>query len=180
MTEQEKDPVQTPAPPSPKTGNKPVVVYIMVLFIAAFLLMALSFLMHQRSNTEVVGELKSSVSTLQEIQELQDQVILLQKELEETKEAADAFQDANETSRNQAAHLEHMLEETQEALDWFWQLNEAYVQEDLDRCRALVESGISSQAPLSDYLPQDSGAAERYQEILRALDSREDTEAGAS
>ena len=35
--------------------EKPVVIYIMILFIVAFLLMALSFLMHQRSNSEVIG-----------------------------------------------------------------------------------------------------------------------------
>lgn len=193
MTEQEHDQNQTverrqsqaasdalsPAPAG-KTGNKPVVVYIMVLFIAAFLLMALSLFMHQRSNTEVMGELQHSVSTLQEVQELQNQVIELQKELEETRDTAEAFQDANETSRNQAAHAEHLLEETQRALDWFWQVNEAYVRDDLDRCRELVEAGTGTQTPLSDYLPQDSAAAERYREILQALDAWEDQFAGAS
>lgn len=191
MTEQEHDQKQTdsrqpqPAPaasppPAPKTGNKPVVVYIMVLFIAAFLLMALSLFMHQRSNSEVMGELQHSVSTLQEIQALQNQVIELQKELETARESAETFQDASETARNQASHMEHLLEETQKALDWFWQVNDAYVREDLDRCRELVESGRSGQTPLSDYLPQDSAAEERYQEILRALDAQEDALAGAS
>lgn len=192
MTEQEHDrmqpgsPQQQPQPapaappPASKTGNKPVVVYIMVLFIAAFLLMALSLFMHQRSNSEVMGELQHSVSTLQEVQALQNQVIDLQKELEEAKETAETFQDANETARNQASHMEHLLDGTRQALDWFWQVNEAYVREDLDRCRELVESGRNGQTPLGDYLPQDSAATARYQEILRALDAREDALAGAS
>ena len=47
---------------TPSTGKKPVVIYIMILFIVAFLLMALSFLMHQRSNSEVLGELQDSVT----------------------------------------------------------------------------------------------------------------------
>ena len=51
--------------PADKPGKKPVVVYIMILFIAAFLLMALSFFMHQRSNSEVLGELQNSVTTMQ-------------------------------------------------------------------------------------------------------------------
>lgn len=180
MTDQEKENQQPPPPPPGKSGNKPVVVYIMVLFIAAFLLMALSFLMHQRSNSEIMGELQNSVSSLQEVQDLQNQVIQLQNELEEAKNAADTFQDANETSRNQASHLEHMLEETQKALDWFWQVNEAYIQGDLARCRALVESGSAVEAPLSDFLPSDSAAAERYREILQALDAQEDAESGGS
>ena len=51
-------------PETAPTGKKPVVVYIMILFIAAFLLMALSFFMHQRSNTEALGELQHSVSAM--------------------------------------------------------------------------------------------------------------------
>ena len=63
-------------------GNKPVVVYIMILFIAAFLLMALSFFMHQRSNTEALGELQNSVSTMQEVQATQEKIIDLQQQME--------------------------------------------------------------------------------------------------
>ena len=56
-----------PAAPSPQPqpgsggqpGKKPVVIYIMILFIVAFLLMALSFVMHQRSNSEVLGQLET-------------------------------------------------------------------------------------------------------------------------
>lgn len=40
---------ETPVPQEPSSGKKPVVVYIMILFIVAFLLMALSFVMHQRA-----------------------------------------------------------------------------------------------------------------------------------
>ena len=83
MTEQEHN--QTPATPAGggAGGNKSVVVYIMVLFIAAFLLMAWSFASHQRSNTEALGRLQSSVTAMREVQDLQDQVIALQKELAE-------------------------------------------------------------------------------------------------
>ena len=80
-------------PAEPVEGNedkrkKPVVIYIMILFIAAFLLMAWSFASHQRSNTEALGRLQSSVTVMREVQDLQDQVISLQKEL------ADAFEEA--------------------------------------------------------------------------------------
>ena len=76
--------------------NKPVVVYIMILFIAAFLLMALSFLMHQRSNTEALGQLQNSVTAMQEVQatqekniELQEQLMDLQDELDKTPPPSD-------------------------------------------------------------------------------------------
>ena len=46
---------------TPETGKKPVIIYILILFLAAFLLMFLSMLSHQRSSTEALGQLKSSV-----------------------------------------------------------------------------------------------------------------------
>ena len=170
MTEQEHN--QTPATPAGggAGGNKSVVVYIMVLFIAAFLLMALSFFMHQRSNSEVMGEIQSSVSAMQELQKSQETINALQKELKSAQEAAETFQDANETSRNQASQLEHTLERTQEAMDWFWQLNEAYVCEDEARCREILETMNGRQeSPMSEYLPEGSAAAARFQEIQEAL-----------
>ena len=81
---------ETPVQETP-SGKKPVVVYIMILFIAAFLLMALSFFMHQRSNTEALGELQDSVSAMQEIQNTQDKVIQLQEELSAQKEEAEGL-----------------------------------------------------------------------------------------
>ena len=44
---------------TPETGKKPVIIYILILFLAAFLLMFLSMLSHQRSNTEALGQLHS-------------------------------------------------------------------------------------------------------------------------
>lgn len=152
--------------------KKPVVVYIMILFIAAFLLMAWSFASHQRSNTEALGRLQSSVGVMQEVQELQNQVIALQKELAEAKEAADVFQDANETSRNQASHLERLLEQTQEAMEWFWQLNEAHLSGDPDTCRTILAAmERNTESPLSGYLTEL--AAKRYQEIKAAVEEAE-------
>ena len=61
---------EEPVQPDKPTPNKkqPVVVYIMVLFIVAFLLMALSFFMHQRSNTEALGQLQHDMNALQAVQ----------------------------------------------------------------------------------------------------------------
>ena len=60
----------SPAAGEPAGSEKsPVIVYILVLFLAAFLLMLLSLLAHQRSTTRELGRLQSSVSAMQEIQE---------------------------------------------------------------------------------------------------------------
>ena len=74
------------------SGKKPVVIYIMILFIVAFLLMALSFVMHQRSNTEVLGELQDSVSAMQEIQTTQDALLDLQDQLDDAEETVEALE----------------------------------------------------------------------------------------
>ena len=57
-------PVEPEGTTAPR-GKKPVVLYIMILFIAAFLLMAWSFASHQKSNTEAIGRLQSSVTAMQ-------------------------------------------------------------------------------------------------------------------
>ena len=77
---------------TPSTGKKPVVIYIMILFIVAFLLMALSFLMHQRSNSEVLGELQDSVTAMQEVQATQDALLDLQNQLDEAQTTIDALE----------------------------------------------------------------------------------------
>ena len=82
--------------------SKPVVVYIMILFIAAFLLMALSFLMHQRSNTEALGQLQNSVSAMQEVQANQEKIIELQEELNDAQKALEAQEDEAKVSEEEA------------------------------------------------------------------------------
>ena len=86
MSEEINQQTPSPEPDKPAKNNKPVVIYIMILFIAAFLLMALSFFMHQRSNTEALGELQSSVNAMQEIQISQEQIIELQEAVDELEE----------------------------------------------------------------------------------------------
>ena len=67
---QEK-PTQETEKQTPHNG-KPVIQYILVLFIAAFLLMAFSMAMHQRTTSEGIGELQHSFSAMQSIQDHQE------------------------------------------------------------------------------------------------------------
>lgn len=171
-----ESPPETERPLDPRPeGKKPVIVYILILFVVAFLLMALSFLMHQRSNSEVLGELRHSVSAMQELQTSQEIISRLERELEESRAAAADFEDACETARNQAAHAEYLLEQTREATDRFSQLNEAYAQEDMERCREILQAMEGdSENPLSGYLPKGS-AASRFQEIRAAVEAADST-----
>ena len=96
---------------APKTSaKKPVVIYIMILFIAAFLMMALSFAMHQRSNQEALGNLETSFhATIAEIQETQERILELEKELDAANDQILALESdaANAATTLQNAELEN-------------------------------------------------------------------------
>lgn len=134
---------ETSVPETPKkettTGSKPVIIYIMILFIAAFLLMALSFLMHQRSNTEALGDLQNSVSAMQEVQSYQDKVIELQEELAA---AEDALEEQEKTSQEALAAKEAELTQQSkvlEAMTDLYRLQQAYSNKDYDGCQAIIQ-----------------------------------------
>lgn len=164
----EGDP-ELPAGDPPREGKKPVIIYILVLFAAAFLLMALSFFMHQRSNEEVMGRLQSSVSAMQELQNSQETIAQLQKDLEAAQEAAKTFELALDGATDVSAHTEQRLERTQEAMEWFWQLDESFLRGDLEMCREICEKlEDGAETPLTEYLTPL--AAERYREIAASLE----------
>lgn len=90
-------------------GKKPVVIYIMILFIAAFLLMALSFFMHQRSNTEALGELQHSVNAMQEVQVSQEKIIELQETVDELEERNAALEEGVEETLQELDDMQNRL-----------------------------------------------------------------------
>ena len=163
-----------PADPTP-AGKKPVVLYIMVLFIAAFLLMAWSFASHQRSNTEALGRLQSSVTAMQGVQ---DRVISLQEELENTK-------DQVEELTREVTLREYELEANKrqyEASARLYVLERLYRQENLEACRKVID-GLEEEdlvsclsGSLSD-LEREMGITvsvrERYQQLKEAVEARE-------
>ena len=130
--------VETAQKPLPDR-KRPVLVYIMILFIAAFLLMALSFLMHQRSNTEALGQLQNSVTAMQEVQatqekniELQEQLMDLQDELDKTTAAYDG----------QLKALVGDLEQKQLALDAMtnlYLLQQTFSTGDYESCQEIIQ-----------------------------------------
>lgn len=159
---------EMPAPQEPSSGKKPVVVYIMILFIVAFLLMALSFLMHQRSNSEVLGELQHSVSAMQEVQAVQDKVIELQEELAD---AQDEITDLND----QLAEQEQTAADTQKTTDAMlalYTLQQQYSAGDYDACLDTMQH-MEDQG-LVDLLPSDADSgvtapSQRYQQLKEAV-----------
>ncbi|MBE6995425.1 MAG: hypothetical protein E7429_01640 [Ruminococcaceae bacterium] len=141
---------ETPAQESPAPAKKSghVLGYIMILFIAAFLLMALSFLMHQRSNTEAIGNLQSSFSaTIDDIQASQERIALLEKELSDAREALEDTQ--TELSDTSAALEDARIQ--QEAMTQLYCLQQKYAAKQYEACEALIqameESGLAAALP---------------------------------
>ena len=157
------------------TGKKPVVVYIMVLFIAAFLLMAWSFASHQRSNTEAIGRLQSSVSAMQGVQE---RVVSLEKELGA---AQDTIRELERGTDLRDSELDAYRRQYQ-ALANLYSLERLYRQENLEGCRKVIDRMEAEDllVCLSDNLPlseQELGLTfspwERYQQLKEAVEARE-------
>lgn len=156
-------------------GKKPVVLYIMILFIAAFLLMAWSFASHQKSNTEALGKLQSSVTAMQSVQ---DRVLGLQEEL-------DTAQAQIEDLERDVALREMELEASKrqsDAIARLYTLERLYRQEELESCRKIIDSMEAEDLVtcLSDNLPDsDRGLGltvsnrERYQQLKEAVEARE-------
>ena len=138
---------------TPSTGKKPVVIYIMILFIVAFLLMALSFLMHQRSNSEVLGELQDSVTAMQEVQAID----ALESSAEETDAALAEAQRENQ------------------ALLALYTIQQQYSAGDLAGCQASIDAFEASE--YRDALPEtaEEGVtppSQRYAQLKEAAEAR--------
>ena len=167
---------QEPATPSaaqpadsPKPRDKkPVVIYIMILFIAAFLLMTLSFFMHQRSNTEVPGELQDFVNAMQAVQQTQEKVIELQEELSDTQDQLDALQAEKDASDEALLDANRELD----AMIGLYSLQQSYLTEDYDTCRNILQSMEDQGLPelLPDEEPSGTNAPSlRYQQLKEAI-----------
>ncbi len=163
-----EDAAPAPEPPSNGQKSKPVIVYIMILFIVAFLLMALSFLMHQRSNEEVIGTLQSSVSTLQELQESQDENMQLQSQLDDANKQAEELQsqlDELNTSKLEA-------DERATALLALYTLQQQYAAGDRDACKQTIQAMEDAGQPAllsKDAIGEVASPAQRYQQLKEAV-----------
>lgn len=179
MKLEKRDTSGSPLPQEPK-GNKPVVVYIMVLFIAAFLLMALSFLMHQRSNSEALGELQNSVTAMQEVQANQERIIELQEEISALKKQLDEAQSAAASLESQLAEANEdsgALIKQQDALLSLYTLMQEYAAKDYEACQTIIQQMESEKMP--ELLTKFSAGhgdvtlpSERYQELKDAVTAK--------
>ena len=150
---------------TPETGKKPVIIYILILFLAAFLLMFLSMLSHQRSNTEALGQLQNSVSAIQEIQATQEQIIELQKRLDETEAERDEAKEELKVISDSISDLE----KTSQALLALYNLQQEYLTGNLDGCRLTLQE-ISDQDDQTIYeFVEDEAQLEALSKVFEEL-----------
>ena len=156
---------ETPTEQEPQeTGKKPVIVYILILFLAAFLLMFLSLLAHQRSNSEALGKLQNSVSAIQEIQATQEQIIELQEKVDAVEKERDEAEDKLKTSEDSAKENNALLA--------LYTLQQEYLTGNLDGCRLTLQE--FSDQKLDELLPDTAPEgvttpAQRYLELKEAI-----------
>lgn len=165
-----------------KPGSKrSVLTYMTILFVAAFFMLLLAYFMQQRNAEETIDGLKSSMSAMQNAQEVYEENAKLKSQLNDLEEDLQAAEDRLSALEGENALLQGQFdsllsthEATAQAMDWFWQINEAYVRGRYTLCRQLIES--ISEAGLVQLLPTESftdngrfSPYDRYQEIYNAL-----------
>lgn len=106
-----------------------MLLYLVILFAIAFVLILFSFIMHQRSNAEVLKELQSQVDTLQELQQVEEQYTAVSEENK-------ALREQVETLTKQAKSDARI----HSALLLVWKLERLYAAGDNEGCLAAIEA----------------------------------------
>lgn len=157
------DPEEAPPAEPPRRQRrkhqKSVIEYIAVLFIAAFILLAVTFIMERRNSAQAINNLKESVSAMQTVDDLHAENTTLEKQVNDLKKENASLKDGAEV---QSRSLQ--------AMDWFWQIDEAYTRGRYSQCRTLIQkmedAGLISALPAESVTDTDrSSPAERLAEI---------------
>ncbi|MDY3280879.1 hypothetical protein [Dysosmobacter sp.] len=172
-TEVSQQPEEVPA-----GRKKPVLTYILILFIVAFLLMAMSFAMHQRSNTEAMTQLQSSVNAIQETQRTQEKIIEVQDALRQKEEELEALEQSTAQEREAQQKQIDAQRRQIDALTNLYSLQQAYSARDFDTCQAILRLMESSgQVTVLSEITAQSGItppAQRYLQLKEAIEAQAD------
>ncbi len=182
-TEEKKPaPAEASPPPKPRRSHKrkaPVVLYLCILFLAAFVLLAMSYFMQQRKMTgltETIDGLKDSVSAMQTVQDIQQQNQALSQEVEDLKDQVAALTGENTALNEELAQTKDAADTSGkqvQALEELWRIEKLYRTRYYTYCRNAIE--VFQSTGLSDYLPTEPleegelSAAEEFAAIVKAL-----------
>ncbi|MBO4913785.1 MAG: hypothetical protein J5449_01135 [Oscillospiraceae bacterium] len=173
-----------------KTGQKRVYGYIILLFVVAFFLLLWSFLMNQRSNEQVISELRGSTGTLQSTL---DRNVELEKRTSELEAKISELESQLNDMDRQKSELEKKnaeLERRSDELSAEYErsnylgtlcadvaaLEYAYSQENYARCRELIGESLWSAYQSGELFSQLDTEADRpmtrahFEEIMNAAE----------
>lgn len=160
---------------APAGRKKPVLTYILILFIVAFLLMAMSFAMHQRSNTEAMTQLQSSVNAIQETQQTQEKIIEVQDALRKKEEELEDLQKASAEEREAQQQQIDAQQRQIDALTSLYSLQQSYSARDFDTCKAILQAmEATGQASVLEQITAQAGItppAQRYLQLKEAIEA---------
>lgn len=109
--------------------RKPVLLYLVILFAIAFLLILYSFAMNQHSNAKTIRDLQSQVDTLQQLKDVE-------KQYNEALEENAALQQQIDDLERQAA----VDSRTIQALNLVWKLERLYTGGENEACLQVIEA----------------------------------------
>ena len=115
---------------APQTGgkHKPVLLYLVILFAIAIVLILYSFAMKQHSDAQTIRDLQSQVDTLQQLKDVEQQY------KDAAKENAALHQQIDDMERQAAADAR-----TLSAMQLVWQLERLYTGGENDACLQVIE-----------------------------------------
>ena len=163
-------------PEIPPARKKSVFTYIMIMFIAAFLLMALSFFTHQRSNEEAITQLETSFhATIQDIQENQEKLMALEEQLDAAREEREALEEQHKKELAAQDSVIAAKERLLEAMTSLYSLQQTYSARDYETCKALIDAMEADGIPsLLGSIGAEKGVtppALRYQQLKEAVEN---------
>ena len=167
--------------PAPKPEISParkrsVFTYIMIMFIAAFLLMALSFFTHQRSNEEAITQLETSFhATIQDIQENQEKLMALEEQLDAAREEKEALEEQHKKELAAQQSVIDAKERLLEAMNSLYSLQQTYSARNYEGCKNLIDAMEAAGIPnLLGSIGAEKGVtppALRYQQLKEAVEN---------
>lgn len=162
-----------------KPGKKnPVLLYLVILFGAAFVLLLMSYRMQQRSNQVAMENLQqTSNSATQSLENLIRERDALSEQVQEMEETIDTLEQELDSTQQQQNQLESQTAELArqlKAMEYFWQIDDYYARGYYTQAEALIE--VMEEQGLQTALPEENttgtdrfSPAQRYQEIRDAL-----------
>lgn len=138
-----------------------VLIYLVILFAAAFVLLAWTFLMQQRSSSETIAGLRESVSAMESVQTLQEDNDALRQQVAGLEDQVEELLQENaQLSREDGARQDEVdsLTAQIQALQRLNQLRALYNDGAYSRARALLEEWGEPGGQMEELLSQASAS----------------------